>query len=265
MSIYKLGVIGGGFMSTAIVKGILSSKVLSNEDIIVSDIFEESLSRAKALNVSVTTDNTFLANNSEYVLFAVKPQNLDSVIDEIGSINLTKIITIMAGIKKRRIRNTFKNSRVARCMPNTPCSIGSGAMGLDVSEFDGEEKQFIFDIFSSLGKVVLVPEEKLNAVTGISGSAPAYFYLFADSLIKAGIKSGLTEEESKALVVNTMIGSGKMLLNCVDKKTEDLVNAVCSKGGTTIEAVKVYKESGLYEITDNAVKACVKRAGELDK
>ena len=137
-------------------------------------------------------------------------------------------------------------------------------LGLDVSDFGKEDADFIIELFSSLGEVITLPEEKLNAVTGISGSGPAYVYLFIDGLIKAGVKQGLTEEESKLLAINTVIGSAQMLLKNPDKKPDELVKAVCSKGGTTIQAVEVFNDRKLEEIIDLAVDACVKRAKELE-
>ena len=121
----------------------------------------------------------------------------------------------MAGVKKDSIKSTLnkKGLKVVRCMPNTPCSVGNGAVGIDAGDFDCEQdKIFVKDLFSSFAKIVFLEENKLNAVTGISGSSPAYFYLFIKCLTDAGVKCGLNEEDAKNLAVNTMIGSGKMIL-----------------------------------------------------
>ena len=161
-------------------------------------------------------------------------------------------------------KNIFKNSRVARCMPNTPCSIGSGAVGIDVSDYESKDDvEFIKNLFTSLASVIFVDEDKLNAVTGVSGSSPAYFYLFVKGIIEAGVKHGLTEEDAKILAVNTMIGAGKMILENSDKTIDQLISAVCSKGGTTIEAINVYNDNDLTEVTKKAIDACVKRSIEL--
>lgn len=262
---YKLGVIGAGFMSSAIIKGIIDSKHISFNDILVSDKNAESLERISGLGVNTTLSNLDLVNSAEFVLFAVKPQSLESVLEEIKQANCEKFISIMAGVKKQRIRNAFPNAKIARCMPNTPCAISSGAVGLDNSEFSNkEDKDFIEGIFSVISQVVIVEEDKLNAVTGVSGSSPAYFYLFLKGIIDAGVKEGLDYEQAKLLATNTMIGAGKMVLMNNDKSLDELINAVCSKGGTTIEAIKVYEEGGLSKITDKAIKACVKRAKELE-
>ena len=105
----------------------------------------------------------------------------------------------------------------------------------------------------------------MNAVTGVSGSSPAYFYLFLKGIIDAGVDEGLSENEAKILAANTMIGAGKMVLNNPDKSLDQLINAVCSKGGTTIEAVKVYNSNNLNDITKKAVRACVRRSAELEE
>lgn len=263
---FKLGIIGAGFMSSAIVEGVISSKTLSKSRVIVSDKSNDALSKAKGrFGVNITTDNVYLCQNSEYVLFAVKPQSLGDVLNELTDVHPEKTISIMAGIKKSKLKKAFSGAKVARAMPNTPCSIGCGAIGLDLSDYiDRKDADFIKSILSSLGVIVEVPESKLNAVTGVSGSSPAYFYLFLKGVIDAGVKAGLTYSEAKELAVNTMIGSGKMVLKNDDKRLDDLIAAVCSKGGTTIEAVKVYEEEGLSALTDKAVKACIKRSEELE-
>ncbi|MDY6368183.1 MAG: pyrroline-5-carboxylate reductase [Clostridia bacterium] len=262
---FKLGVIGAGFMATAIVKGVISSKIILPENIIMSDLNTVALDKVMELGVNTTVDNSYLANNSEYVLFAVKPQSLSDVFISLNNAKFNKVISIMAGIKKNKISSKFKDVSVARCMPNTPCSIGCGAIGVDLTDYTNEnDKNFIKSILSCLGEVVEVPESKLNAVTGISGSSPAYFYLFLKGIIDAGVKAGLTEDESKKLATATMVGSGKMVQKNTEKTLDELIKAVCSKGGTTIEAINVYQSKNLGEITEKAVDACIKRSFELE-
>ena len=135
MSKYILGVIGAGFMASALVKGAISSGALSAEEIFVSDLNDDALDRISKLGVSVTKDTKSLADSCEFVLFAIKPQNLNDVLKTIDGCVCRKFISIMAGVKKAKIKNILLNSLVARCMPNTPCSIGFGAVGVDVSDF----------------------------------------------------------------------------------------------------------------------------------
>jgi len=264
---FKLGVIGAGFMATSIISGAISNKIVDEKDVIVSDVNQTSLDKIAKFGVAITMNNVELVNNSEFVLFAVKPQNLKDLLISIYDCNNEnlKFISIMAGVKKEKIKKAFSNSKVARCMPNTPCAIGFGAVGLDLSDFDDEkDKEFINKLFSTLATVVCVDEDKLNAVTGVSGSAPAYFYLFLKGVIEAGVQHGLSYDEAKLLATSTMIGAGKMVEHNKDKSLDELINAVCSKGGTTIEAVKVYNDAELTSITNKAIEACVKRSQELE-
>ena len=260
---FDLGVIGCGFMASAIIKGIVNNNILPAEKIIVSNKEGAGFSAVDGLNVSTTYSNEYLAENSEYVLLAIKPQGLEEVLCEIGNVSVEKFITILAGVKKSKIKETFPYAKVARVMPNTPCSIGSGAMGLDVSDFDEADKNFVFRLLSSLGTVVFTEEKDMNAVTGISGSGPAYVYLFIKGLVEAGVKQGLKEDVAKKLAVATVIGSAKMVLSYPEKSLDELIGAVCSKGGTTIEAVNTFEKLGFRGIISKAVDACVNRAAEL--
>ncbi len=263
---FKLGVIGAGFMATAIISGVISSNVLDANEIAVSDLNAEALEKLAKKGVCTTQDNFELVNSSEFVLFAVKPQSLNAVLDAIKTAKCEKFISIMAGVKKDKIKSVFGDSCVARCMPNTPCAIGCGAIGIDCTDFkDEKDIKFVENLFKSIAEVVFLPEEKMNAVTGISGSSPAYFYLFLKGIIEAGVKYGIEFEDARKLATATMIGAGKMVLNNPDKTLDELINAVCSKGGTTIEAIKTYNECGLSLITEKAIDACIKRASELEK
>ncbi len=266
---FKLGVIGAGFMSSSIIGGVLRSGFLTAEQILVSDVNEASLAKLSQNKVNTTIDNNLVVKSCEYVLFAVKPQSFEAVVSSLDDVNCEKYISIMAGVKKDRIKSALSNKKqpvkVARSMPNTPCSIGKGAVGLDLTDFESEaDREFIQGLFNSFSRVSIVAEDKLNAVTGVSGSAPAYFYAFIKGIVDAGVKHGLAYEEALNLAVGTMIGSGEMILNNPDKSLEELITAVCSKGGTTIEAIKTFNEAGLDKIIEKAIDACVKRSTELE-
>lgn len=262
---FKLGIIGAGFMSQAIIKGIINGKKIPNEQILVSDINQASLEILNNLAIKTTMNNEDVFTSCEYILLAIKPQTFLSLQVKNPS-KVEKVISIMAGVNKAKIKQVFSNAKVVRCMPNTPVSVGFGAVGIDNSDFDNEiDKEFVSDLFFSVAKVVYVKEDKLATVTGISGSSPAYFYLFAKSLIDAGIKNGLTEDEAENLVVATMRGSADMIDNRGDKTLSDLIAAVCSKGGTTIEAINVLNNENLSKIVGEAVDACINRALEIEK
>ncbi len=265
---YRLGVIGGGFMAESILRGVVLSDYIHEKKIIVSDINEDTLNRLNYLGVNKTTDNRFVAENSEYLLLAVKPQNFQSVAESLGGFVPDKVISIMAGVKKNTIKNAFGYGaiKVARCMPNLPCSIGTGALGVDIADFarSVDDVQFITGIFNCLGHTVNVDESKLDAVTGISGSGPAYVFLFIDAMIDAGVNAGLSRDEATVLTVQTFLGAAEMVERN-ETPLPELIQRVCSKGGTTIEAVKVFQNADIYGIIDNAVKACVARSKELSK
>jgi len=264
---FKLGVIGCGFMARAILKGVVLSDFIREKKIIVSDKLQENLDEVKYLGVATTTDNEYVAQNSEYLLLAIKPQNFNEVAQDIKNVTVGNVMSIMAGVKKETIRKSIGLfSRIARVMPNLPSTIGSGAMAVDMSDFsqDVNASEFIYKLLDCLGKVVVVNENQIDAVTGISGSAPAYVFMFIDALVDAGIKNGLSKVQAINLVTQTLIGSAEMVERN-EKSIPDLVMSVCSKGGTTIEAVKVLEEKGFRSIVDEAVTACIKRSEELSK
>lgn len=266
---YKLGVIGCGFMASAILKGVVLSEFLSGRKIIVSDVDSDKLDNIREeLGVNVTTFNREVAENSEFLLFAVKPQTFAEAAKGLEGICPEKVISIMAGVKKSYIKNSLGVGliKVARCMPNLPCSIGSGMMGVDMSDYNKnpDDTEFITKLFDCLGQVLSVSESKIDAVTGISGSGPAYVFMFIDALIDAGVKQGLTKDEAKALAVQTVIGGAEMVQHS-EKPLSELIMNVCSKGGTTIEAVKVFEQKNFREIISEAVAACVNRSKELSE
>lgn len=266
---FKLGVIGGGFMANAILKGLIYSDRLRSKKIIVADPSDAAREKLSELGVYTTANNRDVAGNCEYLLLAVKPQNFPAVAESVRGLPVEKVITIMAGVKKEKIRALlFGDSiKVARAMPNLPCSIGSGMTAVDLEDFseDADDCSFILDIFDCLGNVLTVSEDKLNAVTGISGSGPAYVYMFIDGLIKAGVKQGLTEDEAKSLAVQTVLGGADMVAHSDDKTLDELIGAVCSKGGTTIQAVESFRRDDMEGMIDRAVSACVQRAKELSE
>lgn len=262
---FVLGVIGAGFMSTAIINGILNAKILKKNQIFVSDRNDDAIDKMRKLGVKTTKDNFEVAENSNYLLFAIKPQNFDEVAILLKDIKVPTIISIMAGVKISKIKKYFKYSKVVRCMPNTPCSIGYGAVGIDMSDLtDEKDIKFVNETFNSFAKVSYVKEEEIGAVTGVSGSSPAYFYYFIKSIVESGVKHGLNYETALNLATNTMIGAGKMIQSSKDKSLDELINAVCSKGGTTIQAINTFNDLNLSDIIDKAITACINRSKELE-
>ena len=263
---YKLGVIGCGFMAEAILKGVVLSDFLRSKKIIVSDISEENLKKAEELGVHITGDNKFVAENCEFLLLAVRPQDFSSVVESLQGFRPKKVISVMAGVKKNTIKNAFGVGliKVARCTPNLPCCIGSGIICIDMTDFNKskDDTDFIYNFFANLGTVVSVDESKMDAGTALSGSGPAYVFMFIDSLIEAGVKLGLPRGEAKILAVQTVLGSAEMVQR-EENTVNELLMQVCSKGGTSIEAVKVFENGGFRKLVGDAVDACANRAKEL--
>ena len=262
MKKYKLGIVGAGNMSSAITKGILTSGLLVPEAIIVSDLSEEKRSQASLLGVATTTDNLALADSAEYVLFAVKPQSFPEIAEKIGGKFSAKVISIMAGITVSTLKEKLRAEKICRVMPNTPCMVASGMSALCFSGYNAEEKKFPLAVFSGLGEIIELDESKFDAVTSVSGSGPAYVYMFAEGMIKGGMNGGLSYEEAKKLTLATLIGGARMV-NLSDKPIPELIDAVCSKGGTTIQAVTHYRLSGLEEIIAEGVDRCRARSVEM--
>lgn len=264
MNKFKLGVIGCGFMAQAILDGVLQSSVLSPKEIIVSDPDHDKTNRYREKGCAVAVNNVEAASDSEYLLFAVKPQQLNSVLEELKKCDPKNIISILAGTKKFAYSRYFPFARVTRCMPNTPCSLGKGAIGIDADDFSEEGRTFVLSVFSVLGQVVSLSEEKLNAVTAISGSGPAYVYLFAKAMTEAGVAAGLTMEEARKLTEATIIGGGEMMKKNSDSSLDELIQAVCSKGGTTIAAIDSFRENHFEEVIADGIRAAIIRSKELE-
>ena len=260
---FTLGVIGAGNMANAIVSGAIK-KLLKPNEIIISDKDETKLENFKKLGFTVTTDNVEVVKNSENLLFAVKPQIAPIVFEDIkGKIEAKTVISIMAGINIDTLEKNLGSFNFVRVMPNTPAMLGEGMSAL---AFKGnfENKDFIMNLFGSLGKAVELDEKHFDAVTSVSGSGPAYVYMFIKAMIDGGIDGGLTAETAKTLTLQTIIGACKMV-ETSPKQIDELIDAVCSKGGTTIEAVNSYRNDDLNGIIRKGIAKCKKRSEELSR
>lgn len=257
---YKLGIVGAGNMARAIVSKVAESGIIDKSKIAVSDPFAD-IGIDGIINLK---DNDKLSNECEYILFAVKPQIFREIMNDFRKTKAFAVISIMAGIKSDFIMGIVpKSCTVIRVMPNTPCMIGSGMVCIAENE-NKTALQFTCDILGATGKVLVMPENKFDAVTAVSGSGPAYVYMFIEAMALAGERLGLSLSDARIMASKTLIGASKMAL-ASEKSLSELIDAVCSKGGTTIEAVKVFREKGLYDIVDEAMTACFDRSVELGK
>lgn len=266
---YKLGFVGTGVMAGAILNRILDNPEAVNilpEDIIIFDISEEKVREFTAKGVAVASSANQIFSESEAVLLGVKPQFYREILEKTEKINASTIISIMAGIKIATLRKALGGTvGIVRVMPNMPCVTGKGMTALCFDNVGENMKAFVTAVFNACGKTIEITEDKFDAVTSISGSGPAYVYMFAEGLIKGGIEGGLTPEESRILALQTIEGAAALAAVQSDTGLGTLVDRVCSKGGTTIEAVTVFRERGLTDILKDGVKACREKSKLLSE
>ena len=265
---YKIGFIGTGVMAGAIINRILSAidtLDLSSNEIIAYDLDENKLNEFANKGVVKGSSTNEIFENANIVVLGVKPQYYAEILSNTSTINAKTIISIMAGVKIATLRNYLGNEvGITRIMPNTPCTIGKGVMAVTFDKCANETQSFILSLLNTCGTTLVIEESKFDAVTSISGSGPAYVYAFADAMVKSGVKGGLTEEESKLLTLKTLEGSASYA-GVAEYELSTLVERVCSKGGTTIEAINVFKDKGLAEIIIEGVDACREKSKLLSE
>ncbi len=265
----NLSLLGFGNMGQAIVKGLLRKNIFLPSQIYIFDPADEKQQDAMKLGIQVLRNPDELLKKAHTLLIAVKPQMIQSALVPLSSVinkdNL--IISIVAGISIRYIKDLLKNMelRIVRTMPNTPALVGEGITALSYSrECTEQDKSFAHQIFQSVGKTVVVPEEQIDIVTAVSGSGPAYFFYLCECMIDAGKSLGLSEETAMALVRQTFYGSGTLLMSG-DDLPEILRARVTSKGGTTESALKTMEARNMKSIVIEAIQSAYHRAQELGK
>lgn len=263
---YKLGLIGCGHMGHAMIEGAIAKEYLKPNEICVYDHHIEKKEQLEKEGFTVLDNELEVANNSHVTILAVKPQQIDTLLHNLKDANLEVVLSVVTGVSIKSLQASLNNVPVIRSMPNTPLQIGEGATALCKSDNCSEEDyKFVFDLFNIMGVTRTVPEEEINESVAVHGSTPAYYYYFAECIIDDAVKNGWDEETARALVVQTMIGAGKLLRDNPDKPISEFVDEVCSKGGTTIEAITKFKELDLESMVHEANFVCIKRAKELGK
>ena len=263
MDTFKTGFIGCGNMAAAIINGILNKNILPAADIYVYDIDSKKAEQFGGVNVCTSIGE--LAEQAQILFLCVKPNVIENAAAEIKSKNKA-VISIAAGVKTARLAFVLpENTRIMRIMPNTPLMVGKGASCVQAPNgLTLPERTFVYRIFSALGLLEEVEEQQMDAVTGVSGSGPAYVYLFVDAVAAAGEANGLDRETALRLAVQTFEGACAML-RTTGKPPEQLIQEVCSPGGTTVEAMKVFEAKDVRGIVREAVDACVERSRELSE
>ncbi|MEI7884811.1 MAG: pyrroline-5-carboxylate reductase [Clostridia bacterium] len=262
----RLAIIGGGQMAEAILKGGLSSAIFSSEDLLISDVNTDRCNYLEdTFKVQTTKDNRQAFEFGDYVILAVKPQNMKTVIsDFIGLCENKVIITIAAGLSLKFYLDILGGCRgLVRVMPNTPCLVKKGVSALTCADgLSSEDKVKVEEIFTALGVAFWTEEIMMNKITAISGSGPAYFFKFIQALSDGGVQIGLPRQLAKELAIETAIGSMEFLKETAIHPTA-CIDMVTSPGGTTIAAIKKLEELGMHNAIMEAVEACYNKANQM--
>ena len=264
-----IGFLGAGNMAEALIRGLVQDGVVTPERIIASGPRGDRLAElAGAYRIETTTDNAALAKQAEILVLSVKPQILERVLREVASAIPpgALVVSVAAGIDTATIESHLPSgARVVRAMPNMPALVCAGATaisrGRHATDADLVEAKTIFD---AVGLTIVLDESQLDAVTGLSGSGPAYIFLILEALADAGVKVGLSRRNAQRLAAQTVMGSAKLLLD-TDEHPGKLKDMVTSPGGTAIAGLHTLEEGGLRTTLINAVETATKRARELGR
>jgi len=259
-----IGFIGGGNMAEALIKGMTAEGM---KDIVVSEPKQDrGQELEKTYGVRAVQSNREAAAACSIIILAVKPQNMESVLDEIADVidDTKTVVSIAAGITISFLHSKLKSGKIIRVMPNTPALIQEGMSVYSLCEcFAGNEVNIVRSILMSIGRVIALPERLMDAVTAVSGSGPAFIALFVEAMIEAGEKLGLSRTDATELAIQTALGTARLL--DTGMSPENLRQMVTSPGGTTAAGLKVFEEKGLKPLVFEALLAAKNRAEELGK
>jgi pyrroline-5-carboxylate reductase len=264
-----IGFIGCGNMAQAMIGGITKANIVPESNIIASDLNETILRHtAEDYGIKVTTDNNEVAKNSDILILSIKPNLYSSIIERIKD-NVkekTIIVTIAAGKSITSTETSFgKKLKVVRAMPNTPALVGEGMSALCPNNMITEEEQEdVMSIFESFGKAEIVNEKLMDAVTSVSGSSPAYVYVFIEAMADAAVLEGMPRNQAYKFAAQAVLGAAKMMV-ATGMHPGELKDMVCSPGGTTIEAVATLEEKGFRNAVISAMRSCTRKSIEMSK
>lgn len=270
MNEITLAVIGGGNMAEAILRGGLDAGVLHGQNITVAEPRQERREELqRELGVRTTASNTEALAGASLVLLSVKPQVIDAAMSEIGGRLSGKelLVSVAAGVPISRLAGYCdKGVRIIRTMPNTPMLAGRGMVGLSRGPgVSDDDVSLVREVLGSVARVLELPEDKLDAVTAVSGSGPAYFFLLTECLAVAGEQAGLTAAESAELARETFIGAARLLDQQADVDASELRRRVTSPGGTTAAALAVLSSADFAGLIERTVQAARDRSMELGR
>ena len=271
----KLGFVGGGNMAEALIGGLIAAKLFKPSDLIASDVAparRRTLSRR--YRIATSADNREVAREASALLLAVKPQQIDSVMAELrDAINQDRraksrlVISIAAGVTIARIAAALGAcARVIRVMPNAPAMVGEGMAAIVLGDrATRADLKFALNLFGSVGDAVALPDESmLDAVTALSGSGPAYVYLFVKSMCEAAAKEGLPAPLAMRMALKTVAGAERMM-RMSKQDVDQLIRTVASPGGTTEAALRRLAQAGFSDIVASALRAAAARSRELGR
>jgi pyrroline-5-carboxylate reductase len=255
-----LTVVGGGRMGQALLSGLLSSRP-SIGGVAVVEVDPDRRRVLAASHPGVRVEAEVPATRGAVI--AVKPGDVEGAVRAVAAAGARRLLSIAAGVTTARIEAWAPGVAVVRAMPNTPALVGAGAAGVAAGASAGpEDEEWAAGILEAVGKVVVVPEDLLDAVTGLSGSGPAYVFLVAEALIEGGEAAGLPRDQAVALTVQTLLGAARLLAES-GQSPEELRAMVTSPGGTTAAAVAVLEERGVRGAFAAAVAAATARSRQL--
>lgn len=262
----QIGFIGMGNMGYAMLKGAL--KNFQTEDIVFTDVNESRVSFVEEQTKVLGVENaSVLLECCKYIVLAIKPQFYDEVLEEIKVRDDQIIISIAPGKSIDYLKDVLgKNVKIVRAMPNTPALVNEGMSGISFSKdiYTEEEKQVICTMFQSFGQYEIIDEKLMDSVVCVSGSSPAYVYMFIEALADSGVKYGLPRDKAYKFAAQTVLGAAKMVLE-TNKHPGELKDQVCSPGGTTIVGVEALEEYGFRNAVMKASDKCYEAAQGLKK
>jgi len=265
----KIGFLGAGNMAEALIRGLIKAGLIGPEAIFASDVRLDRLEElGKLYGIHTLSDNSLLVKRADVVILAVKPQVIREVAEEVRPAikRDTLVISIAAGVSTETLRRLLPDSvRLIRVMPNTPALVLEGATAVArAAGLDPGDLELAHEIFSAVGKVVILDEGLLDAVTGLSASGPAYVALVIEALADGGVRAGLDRQTAMTLAIQTVLGSARLLLE-TGKHPAELKDMVSSAGGTTIAGIQALEEGGLRSALINAVERATLRSKELGR
>lgn len=264
-----IGFIGGGNMGQAMIAGLLNSKLVDSKNITVADLDTNKLENiSKTFSINTTKDSLSLAKESDILVLSVKPNIYNIVLNQIKD-HIKKdqiIISIAAGKSIKDIESIIgDDKKLVRTMPNTPALVGEGMSALCPNKnITDEDLDLSKSIFESFGKAEIMPEYLIDSVIGVSGSSPAYVFMFIEAMADAAVLGGMPRDKAYTFAAQAVLGSAKMVLE-TGKHPGELKDMVCSPGGTTIEAVATLEKTGFRSSIIESIVTCMQKSKDMTK